>query len=96
MKIGDRKFEVIHVTVHSNDSICIYNEDEQVLFSGDTPLDINTCEGTYDSKFVEVLEYLVSKEISRIYLGHGKPILNNCRGMLEKTLKNVRLGLKNY
>ena len=96
LKIGDRQFEVIHVTVHSNDSICLYNEEEQVLFSGDTPLDINTSEGTYDSQFVEVLENLVSKKISTIYLGHGKPILNNCREILQKTLENVRLGLKNY
>ena len=96
LKIGDRQFEVIHVTVHSNDSICLYNEDEQILFSGDTPLDINTSEGTYDSHFVGVLENLVNKKISAIYLGHGKPILSNCKGILQKTLSNVRLGLKNY
>ena len=96
LKIGDRQFEVIHVTVHSNDSICLYNEDEQILFSGDTPLDINTSEGTYDSHFVGVLENLVNKKISAIYLGHGKPILSNCKEILQKTLSNVRLGLKNY
>jgi len=96
LKIGDRQFEVIHVTVHSNDSICLYNEEEQVLFSGDTPLDINTSEGTYDSHFVDILENLVNKKISAIYLGHGKPILSNCKEILQKTLSNVRLGLKNY
>ncbi len=56
---------------------------KHVLFLGDTPLDINTSEGTYDSEFVDVLEKLVSKKVSAIYLGHGMRISNNCMEMSD-------------
>ena len=36
--MGDRFFEVWHVPAHSDDSVCLYCESEEVLFAGDTPL----------------------------------------------------------
>lgn len=42
MRIGDRDFTVMHTPGHSTDSICLYCPGEQVLFSGDTPLNIMT------------------------------------------------------
>ena len=35
LKLGDRIFEVIYTPGHSSDSICLYCEEERVLFAGD-------------------------------------------------------------
>ncbi|MCK5200281.1 MAG: MBL fold metallo-hydrolase, partial [Spirochaetales bacterium] len=48
MKIGDSIFEVIHIPVHSSDSVCLYCEEEGVLFSGDTPVIIRSSDEIYD------------------------------------------------
>jgi glyoxylase-like metal-dependent hydrolase (beta-lactamase superfamily II) len=90
LKIADRQFEVIHAPGHSSDSICLYCEEEKALFAGDTPLVMITKDNSYDSKFIEVLEYIASKEIKIIYFGHGEPLKQNIKKTLLKSLKNAK------
>jgi glyoxylase-like metal-dependent hydrolase (beta-lactamase superfamily II) len=90
LKIADQKFEVIHATGHSSDSICLYCEEEGILFAGDTPLVITTKESTYESEFIKVLEYIASKPIERIYFGHGEPLMHDCNNTILKSIKNVK------
>jgi len=71
IKIGERMFEVFHITSHSFDSICLYNHDEQVLFAGDTTFPIE-----FDNKILEeenktTLLRLCKNEVNKIYYGHG-------------------------
>lgn len=89
VKIGDRDAIILHTPGHSNDSICVYCEEEQVLFSGDTPLNIKTPGGTYIPKFVDVLEHLVKLKIKTIYSGHDEPITENANKIIRYTLDNV-------
>jgi len=42
LPVGDVSFEVLHTPGHTEGSICLYNKDEGVLFSGDT-LFYETC-----------------------------------------------------
>src|ERR1700690_2924679 len=51
IRMGDRIFQVIHTPGHSSDSICLYNEDEGVLFAGDSPLVITSPDGSYEAGF---------------------------------------------
>ncbi|PKL60111.1 MAG: hypothetical protein CVV33_04375 [Methanomicrobiales archaeon HGW-Methanomicrobiales-4] len=83
-------FEMIHVPGHSTDSICIYCPDEEILFSGDTPLVIWGTEGTYELPFVRAFEILVKLKISTIYPGHGEPITGDCNRILDQSLRNLR------
>lgn len=90
LKIGDRTFEVISVTAHSNDSICLYCGDDKVLFSGDTPLHIKSPGGTYPLSFVDSLERIAALDIKTIYSGHDDPVTHGAKEMIENTLRNVK------
>lgn len=90
IKFADRMGEIIHTPGHSNDSICLYFEEERILFAGDTPLIINSPGNSYESGFIKALEYICSKTINTIYFGHGRPLTHNCNEVLQETLQNVR------
>jgi len=83
-------FELIHVPGHSTDSLCIYCPEEEILFSGDTPLVIWGTEGTYEFPFVRAFETLVRLKIATIYPGHGSPITGDCNRILDQSLRNLR------
>ena len=61
VKIADREFEIIHIQGHSSDSICLYCEEDRVLFAGDTPIYIRHKDKSYDNEFVSKLSYIASK-----------------------------------
>lgn len=94
LRIGDRFFEVIHVPGHTEDSICLYNEQDGALFVGDANLMIRSEAGEYDIRYVRSLEALCRREVKTIYPGHGKPVVSGAASMLHASLNNVRRGMK--
>jgi glyoxylase-like metal-dependent hydrolase (beta-lactamase superfamily II) len=97
LHVGDQVFEVIHTPGHSSDSVCLYCQQEELLFSGDTPLRIMTPGGGYGPEFVTALKRLNQKRIKTIYPGHDQPLKDRIREMMETTLNNVKasVGLSN-
>ncbi len=87
--LGDELFEVLHTPEHSSDSICLYSPGTRVLFSGDTPLRINSAGGTYGEKFVIFLEDLLRRGVNAIYSGHDSPTLKDGGRLIQESLKNV-------
>ena len=90
IKIGDGMFEVIHTPIHSADSICLYCEEEGVLFAGDTPIAIRSADEIYDASFIEMLIKLYSENIQKIYPGHGDPVTEGSREIIYISLTNMR------
>ena len=90
LRMGDQMFEVYHTPGHSSDSICLYCENDGVLFVGDTPIIIRSTDGYYSEDFVRFFEQLCRKDVRAIYFGHGEPIVNECRALIMDSLKNVR------
>lgn len=90
MKVADRTFDVIHTPGHTSDSICLYCEEEAVLFSGDTTLSITTTGGSYSAAFLKALEKIARRNIASIYPGHGDPIVDHAKKLIYMTLDNVR------
>ncbi|MCP1661415.1 MAG: MBL fold metallo-hydrolase [Methanocalculus sp. MSAO_Arc1] len=90
LRIGDRLFEVIHTPGHTEDSICLFCEEEGVLFVGDTIPVIGGPGCTYDERFLEALQYIASKDVRAIYYGHGRPMLGNCNAIIAKSIMNIR------
>ena len=92
LKMGDRVFEVIHAPGHSSDSICLYNEDEGVLFAGDAPLLVHSAEETHEEGFRRTLERLCRRDVRVIYFGHGDPLGENCNLRLRRSLELIEPG----
>jgi len=90
LKLGDRMFEVIHAPGHSSDSICLYCEEDGVLFAGDTPVVVNSTDGTYEEDYVRALEKLCRRDLRAVYPGHGEPLLQDCNARIRASLKNVK------
>ena len=88
---GDELCEVIHIPGHSHDSICLYAPESKVLFSGDTPFTFLRVNSAYREGFLTALEKLSSRDVQRIYPGHGYPIENKCNLLIQKTLDVVAL-----
>jgi glyoxylase-like metal-dependent hydrolase (beta-lactamase superfamily II) len=71
IKIGEKFFEVFHITAHSHDSICLYCEEEAIMFAGDTTFPIEFENLAMEKENEQVLSRLCRKKISKIYYGHG-------------------------
>ena len=93
LKCGDRFFEVIHTPGHSTDSVCLYCADEQVLFSGDTPLRITSHDQGYADEFVQALVRLGALAIETVYPGHGDPY-GGGTGIIRESLGVLTGGLR--
>ena len=89
IRIADRLFTIIYTPGHSTDSICLYCKEDQVLFSGDTQLQIRDSTATYDEGFVEAIKKLSLLPIKVIYPGHGDPIIANAEKMIQDSLAVV-------
>jgi len=90
IKVADRICEIIYTPGHSNDSICIYCEEEKSLFAGDTPLIIRSVGGSYEERYVKALEYICKKDVRTIHFGHGEPLSQGCNQIMVQSLANVR------
>jgi len=90
IKVADRLCEIIYTPGHSNDSICLYCEEEKIIFAGDTPLIIRSPGGSYEEGFIKALECICKKDIRTIYFGHGNPLSHGCNKTLLESLANVR------
>lgn len=88
--MGDEEFEVILIHAHTDDSICLYNRKNGVLFSGDAPVLVNSPGGTWEPEFVSVLEDLCAKGVREIYPGHGSPLRESCNARLRTSIEMIR------
>lgn len=92
IKAGDDFLQVIHTPGHSSDSICLYAQSVQTLFSGDTQIRVRTAGEAYCQGYLEALVKIANKKIRRIYSGHDDPLTIRAQETLFETLANVRNG----
>lgn len=88
--IGDRFFEVIHTPGHTQDSICLYCSENGFLFVGDTPVVLHSNGGSFEENYVRSMEYLCTKNVSKIFFGHGPAMEKGCNEILQRTLEVIR------
>ncbi len=93
LRMGDEIFEVIYTPGHSSDSICLYCRSKGILFAGDSPIIIQSGEGTYEDGFVSALIRLARKNVKAIYFGHGDPLLKDCNKRIRSSLRVVERSL---
>lgn len=88
IRVADTQLQVIHVPEHSSDSICLYEWNTKVLFTGDTNFAIQYNGGHYSQEFHQVVEKLIRLGVNTIYPGHGA-IIHNAQDVIEKTYKRL-------
>jgi len=94
IKLGDKRFKVLHIGGHTEDSIGLYCEEEGVFFSGDAPMKIMSSSNDYvdEEEFVNILFFLACHKLNTIYPGHGPPISNKHHSWVIDSLLQVRRG----
>lgn len=88
-------FEVIHTPGHKDDSICLYNPEEKILFAGDllfpegsfgrTDLD----EGDRDL-LIESIEKIAELDVEKMYCGHDDSTEEKVNDQIKESLEQAR------
>ncbi len=94
IRCGDRDFEVVHTPGHTEDSISLLCEEEGVIFVGDSPVIIHSVGGTYSPDFVATMKRLCTRNIEKIYFGHGNPVCQGARQQLTDSLRIIRESIR--
>lgn len=94
IRFGDETFRVVHTPGHTDDSICLYGTESHHLFVGDTPVVINSCDGTYEPRYVAALRRLAALPVEAIHFGHGPSLTTACNDRLAASLENVERSLR--
>lgn len=94
IRVGDRLFEVIHTPGHTEDSICLFCEEEGVLFVGDTIPVIGRAGCSFDERFIHALFSISTKDVRAIYYGHGRPTFGRCNTIIENSIENIKQSRK--
>ncbi|HOJ96042.1 MAG TPA: MBL fold metallo-hydrolase [Methanospirillum sp.] len=89
IRCGIYHFEIIAIPGHTSDSICIYCPEEEILFSGDTPMMIWGTDNTYEQAFIRGFEELATKKFHTIYPGHGEIIATGVADLIRNSLVNL-------
>jgi len=95
IEIAGENFKVIHTPGHKNDSICLYNAEKGLLFTGDlifpegsfgrTDLE----EGDRD-QLIDSIEKIVVLDVESFYPGHEDSVKENAEKAIKKSLENAK------
>ncbi|MBN1280838.1 MAG: MBL fold metallo-hydrolase [Candidatus Thermoplasmatota archaeon] len=96
LTIGDEVFVPLLTPGHSIGSLCFYNTEHGVLFSGDT-LFAQGGFGRYDfpggdlSSLVLSIERLAALDITSVYPGHGPIVEHKGHDHVHQSLQNIQM-----
>jgi len=94
-EFANLNFQVFHTPGHKDDSICLFNKEKRVLFTGDllfpeggfgrTDLD----EGDRDT-LIQSIEKITELDVDVMYCGHDPAALENVNEQIENSLKEAK------
>jgi len=88
-------FEVMHTPGHKNDSICLYNPENKVMFTGDLIFPeggfgrTDLAEGDRH-KLIESINKIRALEVEKFYAGHGEAVIEDANKWIEKSLEEAK------
>lgn len=95
IELAGKNFQVFHTPGHKDDSICLYNGDEKVLFTGDlifpdgsfgrTDLE----EGDRD-QLIDSIEKIADLDVESFYPGHDGAVTEDANESIQKSLENAQ------
>jgi len=89
-------FEIILTPGHTEESICLYHQDENILISGDTVF-ANGGAGRTDlptgdrKELVESLEMLAELDVDSLYPGHMSTVEKDAGDHIKKSLRYIKM-----
>lgn len=90
IKSGDVKLRVIHAPGHTKGSICLYDEKNKILFSGDTVFAGSfgrvDFPGSSSREMKQTLEKLSKLDIDKILPGHGAIVWGSGNEVIKRLL----------
>lgn len=76
LELGDYRLRVMHTPGHSSGSICLYEPDHRLLFTGDTVMAAGVMGGIFGSgnisDYIATLRRLSALRVDEFYPGHGR------------------------
>jgi len=91
LNIGSYAFKVIHTPGHSPGSICLHDEKNGILISGDTLFSDGVgrtdIPNANEEHLVDSLEKISKLKFKKLLPGHGEAVLNNADKVLDKLIK---------
>jgi hydroxyacylglutathione hydrolase len=95
LQLGNRPYRVLSTPGHSMGSLCIYGEENKVLFSGDT-IFAQGGFGRYDfpggdfNALLRSITRLATLEVADLYPGHGPWVGHAGKEHIVKALRNIQ------
>lgn len=95
LTIGDEKYQVIHTPGHTPGCICLYDEKNKSLISGDTVFSYGSF-GRYDfpggdvNQLKESIHKLTKLEVENLYPGHESIVEGNAKEHIAMSYKNIK------
>jgi len=90
IKIGNMECEVIHTPGHTPGSICLYDKQSKILFSGDAVfadgVGRTDVPGGDQEALSKSLEKISKLNIDKILPGHGDPVKENANKVLDNII----------
>ena len=96
IQLGNFTFNIIHTPGHTEGSMCLLEEDQKWLFSGDCVFPEGAFgrvdfPGSDAQKMLDSLESLCSLEVDSLFAGHMNPILTNASKSISNSYLNAKL-----
>jgi len=92
-----RELKVLHTGGHTSGSICLYDAEDKIFFSGDTVFPDGsfgrTDLGGDEGELIESLRRLSELDVEFLLPGHMRPIIGNATAHIQSSYQNARAWL---
>lgn len=92
--LGGVRFRAIHTPGHRDDSICLYSEEEKMLFTGDlifpeAGFGRTDLEGGDRDRLIESIKKVVELDVEEFYPGHDRAVREEANEWIRKSLEEA-------
>lgn len=96
LKIGDAKAEIIHTAQDSKDSLCLYLENEKILFSGNTRVVRDNFQNKNSENYLKPHSEYIKGPVKIIYSSYGVPTFLDQKKVLSPISKSIKNNTFNH
>ena len=95
LEFGSFSFDVIHTPGHTEGSLCLFDAEKKILFSGDCVFPQGSFgrvdfPGSNPVKMLRSLENLSSLDVVSLFAGHMEPLLTNAKNSIHNSYLNAK------